>query len=227
MPNTLNVARADLIVESAYAQPEFGLFRDTAALFRRLYEQLQPHALQLQNMKLERGSGNLADFHVACHMYNFRAGVTVHAEKAGISWVNLLDNEIEVFNSLFLCALAAIKEHQPTVVFRSHTMTLGLHGALEGKSVNDYLSTFVRNVPEGLGPHTGNGGVMYFGPSGDRLLSTITVDLSAVVPSGLFVRPHIVWDGSKIEVAALPASAMAFLRQALGAFGLEIHSLRS
>lgn len=227
MLTTLNVVRADLSVESVYVSPAFGIFRDTPALLERLSARLQSHAPQLQNMKLERGTDNsFGDLHVVCHLYAFRVGVRVYAEKVSVICINVLDNEVERFSSLIVDALSAVKEYQPTVAFRTHTMSVALHGTLGGKSVREYLSTFVRNVPSGLGPHTGNGGVMYYGPEDDRILSTMTVDLSAMVSDGLFVRPYVVWDAKKVEIGALPVRAAGFIRQALGAFGLEVPSLR-
>ncbi|MBI2160204.1 MAG: hypothetical protein HYU25_07500 [Candidatus Rokubacteria bacterium] len=227
MPLKLNVAKADLSVESGFAQPEFGLFRDTPKFLQHLFTRLQPHAPQLQNLKIERGNNSIAEFHVVCHLYNFRVGVRVFTEKVGVVCIDVQENEVERFETVIVDALSAVKEHQPAVAFRTHTMGVMLHGTLQDKSARDYLATFVKNVPSGLGPHTGNGAVIYFGAQEDRILSSITMDLSALVPDGLFLRPYVVWDANKIEVAALPARATAFVRQALDAFGLEVPTLRS
>ncbi len=227
MPTTLNVTKADLSLESTFIQPEFGLFRDTPALLRQLFTRLQPHAPQLQNMKIERGNNTIGDFHMACHLYDLRVGVRIYTEKVSVVCINVLDNEGEKFGRLMVDALSAVKEHQPTVVFHTHTMNVVMHGQLEGKSVKEYLSTFAKNVPTGLGPQTGNGGVVYFGAKDDRILSSVTFDISALVPDGMFVRPYVVWDANKVEVSALPVRAAAFVREALGSFGLEVPTLRS
>lgn len=80
MPTKLNVAKADLNLESAFAQPEFGLFRDATSLLHQLFARLQPHGLRLPDMKIERGTGSIGDYHVACHLYNFRMGVLVRTK---------------------------------------------------------------------------------------------------------------------------------------------------
>lgn len=227
MPTTLSVIKADLSVESVYVNPAFGLFRDTPALLQHLFVRLQSHAPQLQNMKLERGADNsFGDLHVVCHLYAFRVGVRVYAEKVSVICINVLEDEVERFSALIVDALSAVREYQPAVAFRTHTMSVALHGTLGGQSVKEYLATFVRNVPSGLGPHTGNGGVMYYGPEDDRILSTMTLDLSGMVSDGLFIRPHVVWDANKVDIRNLPARATGFIRQALGAFGLEVSALR-
>jgi len=105
-------------------------------------------------------------------------------------------------------------------------MGVGIHGRLEGESVKDYLSRFVRNIPTGLGPPIGNGGVVYFGADEDRLLSTVTVDMSALLPDGLFVRTQVVWDANKVEIPSIPMRAVSFVRHALERLGLEVPTLR-
>jgi len=227
VPTTLNLSKADLSLESAFVQPEFALFRDTSALLRHLFTRLQPHAPLLQNMKIERGTDNIGDFHVACHLYDFRVGVRIYTEKVSVVGLNVLENEVEKFGDLIVNVLSAVKDHQPTAAFRTHTMNVVMHGKPEGKSAREYLSTFVKNVPMGLGPQTGNGGVIYFGAKDDRIVSSVTFDISALLPDGMFVRPYVVWDASKVEVSALPARATAFIREALRAFGLEVPTFRS
>ena len=170
MPTKLTVVKADLSVETGYISPAFGLFRDIPALLQHLFARLQSHVPRLQEMKVERGTENsFGEFHVACHLYGLRLGVRVYAEKVSIVFINVLENEVEKFGSVVVDALSAVKEHQPTLAFQTHTMAVVLHGTLEGKSVREYLSSFVRNVPNGLGPHTGSGGVMYFGAEDDRI----------------------------------------------------------
>jgi len=226
VPLTLNVAKADLSLDSAFVQPEFGLFRDTPKLMRHLFEHLQRHSPRLQDLKIERGNNSVGELSVECHLYNFQTGVRVFTEKVNVVSINVRQDEVERFETVVVGALSAVKEHQPTVAFRTHTLSMLLHGALQNKSGRDYLAAFVRNVPTGLGTHTGNGFVMYFGPEEDRLLSSVTVDLSALVPDGILFRPYVVWDANKVEVAALPSRGFAFVRQVLDAFGVEIQTLR-
>ena len=225
MPLTFNVARADVSLESTYAQPDFGLFRDTTGLVGHLFGRLQPHGLRTQDVKIERGDGSVADFRIACHLFNYRLGVLVRTEKVESACLNVLEGEVEQFAAVTIDALSAVKEHQPSIVFRSHTVAVTMHGALEGASTGDYLSRFATNIPSGLGPLTGCGGVMYFGTEGDRILSSVTVDLSGVVPGGLFVRAYAVWDASKVEPSVLPARVRAFVRRAVEAFGLDVPTL--
>ena len=226
MTLTLTVEKADLTLESAFAQPEFGLFKDTPRLLQHLFSRLQPQGIRLQDMKIERGGGSVGEFHLNCTLYSFQVGVRVHMDKIGVVWLNVTQEQMGPFSALAVEALSAVRDHQPEIAFRTHTMGVVLHGRLEGTSAKDYLARFLKDAPTGLGPQTGNGTVMYFGPADDRILSSVTLDLSALLPDGLFVRPHVVWDARKVEIAALPSRAAAFVRQVLGSFDLEIEALR-
>lgn len=226
MPITLNVERADLSLESVFTEPQFALFRDTNGLLQQLFTRLHPHGLTLQQLKIERGNGSIGDFHVACQFYNFMMTVRVRAEKVETLCLEVPETHVERFGAAIVDALSAVKAHLPTLAFRTHTMSAGMHGRLEGESVKNYLSKFVTSVPTGLGPQLGNGGVLYFGAEGDRVLSSVTVDLSSLTPDGLFVRPFVIWDATKVEVTTLPSRATAFVRHALDCFGLEVPTLR-
>ena len=82
-----------------------------------------------------------------------------------------------------------------------------MHGSLEGGSVKKYISNFVKNVPDGLGPSAGNGAVMYFGPVGERLLCSVIIDRTNYDPDGLFCRTYVVWDAGKVKIEDLPEVA--------------------
>ena len=43
MATKLEVSKADLMFEAGFPKPEFGLFRDMAALLDRLYHRLEPY----------------------------------------------------------------------------------------------------------------------------------------------------------------------------------------
>ena len=101
-------------------------------------------------------------------------------------------------------------------------MALELHGKLEGQATRDYLAGFVSKVPQNLGPLMGSGAIFSFGPEGDRLLSSIIADVSAVVQGAIYLRIHGLWDAGKIEPASLPGVADAFVHQALEGLGLSL-----
>jgi hypothetical protein len=222
----LNLSRADLKIESFFVQPQFGLFRDTLGLMHQLFSLLQTHGLQLQHMKIERGTGSIGDYHLLCHLYDFAMAVLVRPDKVETNWFQIPENFGDTLGHATLDALTAVQRHLPSLAFRAHNLAIALHGELEGTPVKDYLSRFVTNTPAGLGTQTGSGAVFYFGAKDDRLLTAITVDFSAMVPGGLFVRPFVVWDAAKVAPANLLERAILHVREILNALGLEIPTLR-
>jgi len=217
-----DVTRTDLTFEGSFSQPEFALFQDTPRLLRHLFARLEPHGLRLVDMKIERGSGSAADLHVVCYLFNYVMTIRVRLERIEVYCSQVLRDQARVFGAAILDTVLAVQTHLPDLAFRAHGLAVGLHGLLEGQPTSKYLSRFISNPPSGLGPPTGNGVVFYFGPEGDRLLSTLSLDRSIMIPDGLWVRPYVVWDAKKVEIKNLAIIAESFIRQTLNQIGLEL-----
>jgi hypothetical protein len=134
------------------------------------------------------------------------------------------EDYVHKYGAAIVDALQSVRNYHQNLKYRGYTLNIGLHGSLEGGSVKKYISNFVKNVPDGLGPSAGNGAVMYFGPVGERLLCSVIIDRSTIVPDGLFCRTYVVWDATKVEIEALPELANRFVREVLSQVGLELPS---
>lgn len=208
--------------EAGFPKPEFGLFRDGAALLDRLYQSLEPYGLRLTDIRAERGAGHVGDQHMLLYLFNYVMTVRVRVERIEVVCSDLRPEHVETFKAAILDVLRAVKDFKPDLSFRAFALAVGLHATLAGTRVRDYLARFVANAPDNLGPSTGSGVVFYFGAEGDRLLSTVTADVSAVVPDGLFVRVHGVWDGGSVSPDTLAGIADAFVRRALEGVELQL-----
>lgn len=222
MASRFEVERADLTFEAGYLEPAFELLRDAPGVLRSLFAHLTPHGLRLADMKIERGGDNVIDHHVYCYLFDFAMTVRVRIERLEVVCAQLLQTDVERFGAAIVAAVRAVTQHAPHIRFRAYATAVNLHGRIEGTAPREFLSRFVANTPEGFGPPTGNGAVFYFGQDADQLLSVVTVDLSALVADALFVRPHIVWDAAKVDVANIPARAEAFVRKVLVQLGLDL-----
>lgn len=222
VPIKLGISKADLRFEAGFPKPEFGLFRDVAALLDHLYRHLEPYGLRLTDIRVERGTGTVGDQHILLYLFNYSVVVRVRVERIEVTCSDLPQELVRGFTAAVLDVLRSVKSYRSDLSFRTYAIVIGLHAKLEGHSVREYLARFVANAPEGLGPATGSGAVFYFGTEADRLLSTVTADVSAVVPDGLFVRVHAVWDAGRVVGDALPMAADSFLRQALESLGLQL-----
>jgi hypothetical protein len=222
MPINFHVARADLHFEAGFSEPEFELFRDTAELSRQLFKSLEPHGARLSDIRIERGAGSAADFHVLCYLFNFWMTIRIRVDRIEIICSEFPQDYVEKFSAAIVDTLGAVHSFRPGLSFRAYALVIGLHGTLEGKSTEQFLSRFAANIPTGLGPSVGSGTVMYFGPESERQMCALTVDRSAVVQDALFVRTHVVWDAKRVESQNLPTIADAFVRQALTEIGLQL-----
>lgn len=216
-----SAAKADLSFEAGWGRPEFALFRDTQGLLRHVFMRLEPHGLRLADMRIERGAGSAADFHLLCYLFNLWMTTRIRLDRVEVYCSELPQDYVKKIGAAIVDTVLAVRNHFPETSYRSYTLAVGLHGLLEGQSVKQFLSGFAVNAPGGLGPLIGNGAVFYFGPEGERLLSSVTVDMSAVVSEALYVRTHVVWDAKQVSIEAFPELGERFVRQAVGHLGLE------
>jgi hypothetical protein len=220
----IHVERSDLAFEAGYPEPEFDLFRDGSALLSHLYKRLQPHGLKLSDLRVERGSGNVAETHLLCYLFDYLMTVRLRVERIEINWTAIPNPEqTEKFKAATVEVLKAIRDLKPDFVYRAFAVAVGMHARLEGQSARDYLAQFGTKAPVRLGPPTGEGHVFYYGSEADRLLSVITVDMSALVPDGIFVKIHALWDAGKVSPESLSTGiAEGFIQQALENLGLQL-----
>jgi hypothetical protein len=218
----LEVPKAELQFEAGYTQPDFGLFRDEPAILHHLFKRLEPHGLRLSDVRVERGSGNAGEQQILCHLFNYWMTVKLHIEKIEVVCTQLPRDHVEKFNAAILDVLRAVKDYRADLAFKAFAVAVGLHAKLEGQPGRDYLARFAANVPQTLGPSTGNGAVFYFGPEGDRLLSSVTADVSILVQDAIWLRIQGMWDARKVTPDSLPGIAGGFVRQALESLGLQL-----
>lgn len=221
-PLNLKVEKAELAFEAGFPQPEFGLFRDVGAVMHHLFMRLEPHGLRLNDLRVERGSTSVGDHQIVCFLFNYLMTVRIRVERIEVNCSQVPRDYVEKFKAAILDVLNAIQDYRPEQSFRAFAMALALHAKLEGQPVREYLAQFVTKVPQNLGPSTGGGAIFYFGPEGDRLLSSIIADVSAVVQDAIFLRIHGLWDAKKVAPASLSGAADALIQQALEGLDLSL-----
>lgn len=222
MAAKFEVARAELNFEAGYVQPAFELFRDPALLLRSVFTRLSPYGVRLTDIRDDRGAGNVGDYHLLCYLFNYVMTVRVRVDRVEVYCSQLLREDIPKFGAAMIDVVRAVRDHPAATGFRAYALALGLHGIIEAQRPREFMSHFAALVPQGLGPSTGNGAVFYFGAEGDRLSSSLTIDLSAFVADALYVRPQAIWDAKQVEIESLPVRGDAFVRQALDQIGLEL-----
>jgi len=222
MANKFTVSQAEFQLEAGFSQAEFSLFRDTHNFLDHLFKALQPHGARLADIRVETGAGSAADFNVVCYLFNYWVTLRVRIDRIEMVGSQLPEDYVHKYGAAIVDALLSVRNYHQNLKYRAYTLNVGLHGSLEGSSVKKYISHFVKNVPDGLGPSAGNGAVMYFGPAGERLLCSVIIDRSTTVTEGLFCRTSIVWDATKVKIEDLPELANRFVQGTLSQMGLEL-----
>lgn len=222
MPIKIAVEKSDLAFEAGFPKPQFALFRDGGALLDRLYARLEPHGLKLADIRFER-SGSVGEQHFLIYLFNYLMTIRIRVERIEINCSALPRPLISQFKAAAVDVLRAVKDHLPELSFRAFAVAVAIHAKLEGRSARDFLGQFAVGAPKGLGPLTGSGAIFYLGAEAERLFTTLTADVSAVVPDGLFVRVHSVWDAARIAPDALMGEAAeALVRQAVASLDLQL-----
>lgn len=217
----VKVSQAELSFQADFSEPAFDIFRDAASLNRRMFSKLSKFGLRLSDIKPERGNGSLADLHLRCSLFNFSVTINVRAERVE---VNCFDKNVigsKSFPDAVVEALEAVQTHVPSVPFRTYTWSLALHSLLTGVSQADFLAKFSAGRPEELGPSIGSGTVFYYGPDAERLMSSVTIDLSTLLRDHVFIRAQVVWDAQKATLRSLPDLAEKYAALVLERLGLE------
>lgn len=219
------VAQGDLNFQANFPEPAFELFRDSLGLQRLLFTKLARHRVQLTDIRVDPGNGTLGDYSLLSYLFNFSVSVRIRLERVEIQSFDLARVDVNKLNEAGVDVLEAIRSHVPSLSFKTHVLSVGLHGKLEGISVREFLSRFVTSGPKNLGPSIGNGAVFYFGPDAERLMSAVTTDLSSLIDGGLYVRLHVIWDASKVPIEGLPGVGDKYLRDALTQLDLAIEGV--
>ena len=214
------ILQSDLSFEAHFGTPAFDVFRDPEGLHRALHEKLSPYGLRLADMKYERGT-TLADVRLVCFLHNFSWTANIRAEQVDLQCFDLRDGHRQEVKDVALSLLEAVTSQVRSTAVRTYTLALAFHVSLTGLDTRSFLLRFVQNAPD-LGPLVGSGAAFYFGslPEAGLVTSTVTMDRSAVIPDGLFLRLHSVWDAATVQAHALPDSAEKQLARTLTALGL-------
>jgi len=128
----------------------------------------------------------------------------------------------EQFIGVVMGILDTIKIVAPAVVFKVYSFTVSLHGRPKPIPAAEFVAAYTGKPKLHLGPAIGTGSIFYFGETGERLRSTLTIDMSGVIENGAFLRPSVVWDADKTAIPSLPMAGEAFLTDVMRELGLEL-----
>jgi len=155
-------------------------------------------------------------------LFDYWMTIKLGFERLEIVCSQMPRNLVESYKMAIVDAGTAVTDHRAGLSFKTFIVSVGLHSKLEGSTLREYLGRFAANIPNEVGTPTGNGAVFYFGAEGERLLSSIALDVSAAVPDAAFIRVRSVWDGRKVSLSSILDTAEGYTRSTLERFGLQL-----
>ena len=214
------VSQGDFVFQADFAEPIFELFNNTT-LQRQLFSKFARHGLRLVDIKAERGGGSLGEAQLNCWFFNFSTALRIWLERVEINCLDVTRVSPQKLKDLITGVLETAGSHFK-IPFKTYGMALWLHGLLEGVAPKEFLSKFFTRAPNDLGPLLASGAVFYYGAKGEKVLSSLTVDLSAAIREGIFVRIQVTWNAEKVDSGELAALAKEHVKSALSQLGLRL-----
>ena len=120
---------------------------------------------------------------------------------------------------------AVAKEVDGSVAILEHVFTFFGHGDLEGSTPSEFISRYVAEPPEALGPLEYAGASYVVGAIGSRKRLQLFLEPSlSITPNGLFSRAILTIDAMQVPAKDAPAEALKHVKTVLldPAFPLEI-----
>jgi hypothetical protein len=173
-------------------------------------------------MKIENGSGALGDFQLSCSLLHLTTSVRIRLDKVEIHCLDLKRVSAKQIEEIGLASIEAPTVQERQLSYKTYSMAVAVHGSLVGSTPEDFLARFATGAPGQVGPLVGSGSVFYYGPAGEQVAASVTVDLSAILQPGLFVRTHVVWDAGKIVVTALSEFAAKHVQNVFSQLGIAV-----
>lgn len=208
----LDILRADLLYQAYFAAPSIRILTTEGGLHDRLLGRMLQYGAGLRDLNIQTGVQSLADASVTCWLFQATTVVTVRADRFEIFCSRIPEGE--VLSHLIAHVLEAVKESDPRVEVRVHSIALNLHGNLgEGGSCSDFIDQYVNLAPAGLGPTSGLGFVWYFPGQEERQWSSIRMEPSSLYPGALYARGEVTFDAKRVSVDSVTTMAFEYFQR--------------
>lgn len=215
----LALQKGERLLRINFEEPVFGLFADFPAICERIFPRLQPFGLAPRGLRLESAGGDLGEIHLRCEIPGVTARLWIHSLEV---FSDPLSFSSEHHRDFSAGLLEAVSLHRSQVVFQSYDADLRAHGSLESGAPKDFLAAWAGRPPENLGPPLESGVVFYFGPHEGRTAASVTLDPSAMIRNGLFIRTRTVGAVGEMNGREVGGTADDFFKVALREVGLVL-----
>lgn len=202
---SFHVKHREMLVQGHFFAPIFGLLDPPASrVHSAIFGGLSKFGISINDVKLAQGVPNLSEASLSYHLPNFNAMVRLSLDKMEVLFFDTSRLQREQVSEIFHTAFSSLLQVAGDTKIREFSANIVLHGLLEGKGPEEFLSSFLKRVPTGLGPTSGQGVVFYYGGHDKTTGSSVILDMSARVSGGIFFRTSINFDGTKVSIKEFP-----------------------
>jgi hypothetical protein len=214
------VEKSELNVQLSFAAPFWPIANNIALLYSGLLNRMRDFGVTSQAIRPDSADGSLGGFNVNFWMLQFGVIVRIRLDSVELN-APAFAGDIEQLERALIALDQALRDAQGDLRYSSYTVTVGMHGRLEGIESKSFLTSFSRNPPAGLGEMIGSGTVFYFEGRAPATLVAVTADMSAAVAGGIYIKTHGVFDGS-LKPESFRVTAEQHLEQGIKALGLQV-----
>ena len=216
-----SIEQREVELESTFSPRLWSLVHDVPVLYEALLESLAPVGLSGMDLRPEAGNGSVGGAGLGFWLFGNKVNVQIRLDSFRFRTSSLGTGVLDSVDGV----VAAIGQALPEELrFKTHAVSYGCHGLIEGTNAAEFVRQFVPGPPgiEGFGDHLGTGVAFYFGEAAPTISSVLTLDSSQVVHDGLFVRVYMIIDGAVGAGVEMRALAQERVRTALASVNLEI-----
>jgi hypothetical protein len=195
----LKIAQGDLTIELRFDHPDFILLQTQSNRFIQLaFPHLEVHGATANDVTVGNAP-SVGDRFINVMAPRVGAGIKLTAHKIDIGFNDVLRIKFPEVQRLVLGALQAFAQLEAASHVLAYGATLNVHAAIEGIPAATFINGYYKSRPQGLGPDTGGGLGFYYGAEGARVLCSVIVDGSVLVPNGIYMRVSVLYDAKQIS----------------------------
>lgn len=202
---SFKIKHGEIGIQTHFLTPIFGLLDPPASrVHSAFFGCLSKFGITTDDVKIGQGVPNLSEASLSYHLLNFNGMVKLSLDKMEVIFFDTTRLSKEQMTDVFDRVSTCLAKFAQDLAIREYSVNISLHGVLEGKSLVDFWREFLPQVPQGLGPVTGQGVVFYYGRHDNTLGSSLVIDMSARISGGVYIKTSMNFDGTVVSAKTLP-----------------------
>lgn len=217
------IRKSELSLEGYFSRPAFHLFRPNAALHETVAKHLSDHlVLRGGDITIDANTSPLSNANVTYDLRPFNGAARISIDRVQLAFYSPHTLDTNIIESISAALFNAVNGELPQSTYERIILQMAFHAELEGTSPAVHTAKYVSTISDDLSAPIGHSVTHYFGQTGSRLHSSVTLDMSGEYTDCIFVRLSVAYDGSMISVSDLRQPILQHLTQLLSLVGLNL-----